>query len=62
MSEDGGLNCNSISCGSLLTAPVALDTSGHRSSEISSEASSEGEESHQTSSDPKRASEIKVKT
>ena len=36
MSDDGGLNSKSDSCGSLLSVPATLDTSGHQTSELSS--------------------------
>ena len=49
MSEDGGLNCNSNSCGSLPTVLAALDRSGLQSSEASSEASSGDEGTDQAS-------------
>ena len=50
LSDDGGLNCKSNPCGSMLYVPVALDMSDYQSSAVSSEASSEEEESYQVSS------------
>ena len=51
MSEEGELNCISDSCGSLLSAAAALNTSGQESSESASETSSEEESSQQVSAD-----------